>query len=72
MRALLLLFAVAGCANNTSPTGDAVLRQIQNVTHTPRKSFSRPGDFTAEAPSPDSGGAIVGDPTCDNASCLPR
>ncbi len=72
MRWLLMTVVLAGCATNTSPTGDSLSRQIRAITHAPRRSFENPGDFTAMAPSPDSGGAISGDPTCDHASCLPR
>jgi hypothetical protein len=72
MRALFFTLILSACANNSAPTGDQIGRQLRAITHQPRRSFSSPGDFTAMAPSPDSGGAIDGDPACDNASCLPR
>ena len=69
---VILLVLLAGCATNSSPTASALRKQIEGITHQPRRSFESPGDFTAESPSPDSGGAIDGDPFCDQQSCLPR
>ena len=73
MRSLLLCLAFLGaCAGNKTPTGDAVLKQMRNLTQQQRDSFESPGDVTSIAPTPDSGGAISGDITCDRSTCLPR
>jgi hypothetical protein len=72
MRSLLLALLLIGCAGNKTPTGDAVLKQMRNLTQQQRDSFESPGDVTAIAPTPDSGGAISGDITCDRSTCLPR
>ncbi len=61
-----------GCAGNTTPTTDALRRQLRSLTDQQRASFESAGDMTSIAPTPDSGGSIYGDPTCDRSTCLPR
>jgi hypothetical protein len=68
---LIVLVLLAGCGGSTA-AGETIRRQFHALTDQQRPSFEAPGDAVTLSPTPDSGGAIVPDPTCDKSSCVPR